>query len=196
MTPTGPWKEGREGAASLCYIDLQPEELDHVLRHHAAVGIRASLVCNDLHPNLSLPAERNWDLVAGREDPDLLSGLQKLDGCPERGCFLPTDSLSDPARFLYRLGTSDGVIPSPGPDLSAPLPSRKAPADTDMLLNGIEADVGKAHWGVWRIDSAILAEMGVTAHERLLQKLGDHHARIWCAPIRDIAGWQPADASL
>ena len=188
---SGPWKEGRQGAASLCYINLQPEALERVLAHHASVGIRASLVCTKILPNLSILAERNWDLLAG-QDPELHLNLKKLDGQSKRGCFEPNMPTGDQAETLYRLSTVDADIPAPAPDLLTPLPSHEAPTDPVQLLNRIEEVVTKAEWGIWRIDGRVLNAMGDHGHQHLLQRLGDHHARIWCAPIRDIALWQPA----
>lgn len=189
--PPGPWKENRQGAVSLCYLGLEAEALETVLAHHAAVGIRASLVCDTVRPDSSVPAERNWDLMAGSPDPDLLRSLHHLDGRSDRGCFFSGQAHPDSTGCLYQLSTQEDVIKAPAPDLTMPLPSFPAPADVPRVLDWIEAVVQKGHWLILRIDATCVSDMGTDQHRRLLQRLGDHHARIWCAPIRDIALFQP-----
>lgn len=68
---SGPWKEGRATAVSLCYVGLSAAQLEFVTRNHFSVGIRATVVG-------ALPAElrqtltqRNWDLAAA-EPPGML----------------------------------------------------------------------------------------------------------------------------
>ena len=186
----GLWKEGREGATSLCYVGLDDAALDIVFRHHAAVGIRASLVCGTVEAKYSVPAERNWDLLAGRPDPELICALHQLDGRrSERGYFAPMDPLPDPDAFLYHLSDRADVIQGPRHDLPTPLPSGRAPADANLLMTQIESVVQKGQWVIYRIDATTLDAMGAAAHRNLLRQLGDQHARIWCAPIRDIALW-------
>ncbi|MCC5844464.1 MAG: hypothetical protein JJU05_09450 [Verrucomicrobia bacterium] len=184
------WKEGRQGAVSLCYLGLNPPERDWVLAHHAAVGIRASRVCDRAEPCLSLPVERNWDLLSDREDADLHTALSALDGRSERGCFVPETHPAVPAGTLYTLSTREEVIEAPEPDLSKPLPSFAVSADADFVLDWIECVVAKGHWLILRLDAKCLSEMNRAGHQTLLQRLGDHHARIWCAPVRDIATWR------
>lgn len=202
--PPGPWKENRQGAVSLCYLGLEPNALEMVLAHHAAVGIRASLVCGAVEPLLSVPAERNWDLLADREDTDLLTALARIDGHADRGVYFPGEAVAGSDKFLYQLSAREDVIPAPhssrvtphsslnlipssAPDVTQPLPSFPAPADVSLVLDWIEAVVQKGRGLILRIDTACISEMGPDQHRRLLQRLGDHHARIWCAPIRDIA---------
>lgn len=190
MINTPAWKEGRHGAVSLCYLNLTDPEFGWVLEHHAAVGIRASLVCDRADPQLALPAGRNWDLLAGGDDPGLISALTALDGRNERGGFRLEVEPAAPSDWVFTLSTQAEVIPGPEPDLSKPLPSFATPADVDLILDWIEAEVAKGRWLILRVDHACLREMGREAHQRLLQCLGDHHARIWCAPVRDIAVWR------
>jgi hypothetical protein len=139
----GPWKEGRAGAASLCYVGLDEGRLAGVAERHGGVGIRATVVVADAasaDPLLRELAERNWDIAHG--------------------------------------------------SLPETLPLTAAPHDADELMRGIEAVVGRADWAVWRIDAAALDALGDAGHERLMRWLGEHHGRIWCAPVRDVAEWR------
>lgn len=184
------WKENRQGAVSLCYHGLSAPEQEWVLAHHAAVGIRASIVCEEAEPWLALAAERNWDLLAGRDDALLRASLSELDGRTERGCFLPDGLSALPPGTLYRLGTLEETIRGPEPDLTKPLPSFAAPPDVGLLLDWIWSVVLNAGWLILRMDDTCVNQMGLAAHQKLLQRLGDEHARIWCAPIRDVAQWK------
>ena len=190
-TSSQPWKENRVGAVSLCYLNLQAPARDWVFAHHAAVGIRASLVCGEAETHLTLPAERNWDLLAERDDAELRDALSILDGRKERGIFIAESSPSVPPDALYVLSTIEDTINDPAPDLSEPLPSFAAPTELGLVLDWIHAVVNAGHWLILRIDDKHLSEFGEATHRKLLRRLGDEHARIWCAPIRDIATYSP-----
>ena len=134
----GRWKEGRHGAASLCYDGVGGEVLAWVAAHHARVGIRATLIAHGdeaLHATLT---GRNWELVSG------------------------------------------------------PPAGQAAPAGAAAAQAAIAAVAEAGDWGVWCIDAATLAGWGVDGHSHLLGWLGSQHARIWCAPRRDIAAWLAA----
>lgn len=141
----GIWKEGRHGAASLCYVEIGDETLAWVAEHHARVGIRATLASHGTPPLGSLLAGRNWELTA------------------------------------------------------SPPPGHALPAGSADAQTAIAACAQTGAWRVWLIDAASLAACGVAGHSQLLGWLGSQHARIWCAPVRDIAafraGQPPADSS-
>ena len=139
---SGRWKEGRYGAASLCYDGVDGAALAWVTAHHARVGIRATLAgCGD-EEMLATLAARNWELMA-----------------------------------------------------TAPA-GRTTPARADEAQAAIASLAEAEDWGVWRIDDATLAGWGVDGHSRLLGWLGSQHARIWCAPCRDIAAWLQASGAI
>ena len=134
----GRWKEGRHGAASLCYDGIGGEALAWVAAHHARVGIRATLVTRGDEAIHATLAGRNWELA------------------------------------------------------SAPPDGTAAPAGAAEAQAAIAAVAEAGGWGIWRIDAAALAAWGADGHSRLLGWLGSQHARIWCAPRRDIAAWRDA----
>lgn len=68
-------------------------------------------------------------------------------------------------------------------------PPRPAPPQPQELMDSVEKEVPLAGWSIWRFDSNALASMGREAHATLLRRLGDNHARLWCAPIRDVAAF-------
>lgn len=183
-TPTF-WKEGGQGAVSLVYLGLEPPAWDWVLAHHAAVGIRASLVCREADARLSLPVSRNWDLMADGRLPASADALKRLDGRGTRGYFAEAPPEGPPP--LFCLSTREGLLPGPMPDLQVPLPSYPAPEALALLQQQIESVVVQGKWLILRFDEGTLSRLGAESHRKLLQGLGDHHARIWCAPVRDIA---------
>ncbi len=140
---SGPWKEGRAGAASLFYADLPPGILAWVADHHAAVYIRASVAGADAAWSDTL-ASRHWDVLPAGDGP----GHPLLRGAG-------TDALA--------------------------------------LRDGIDEVVGRGAWAIWRFTAADLLAMGPEAHASLLRWLGEHHGRVWCAPIRDIGDFAQAN---
>jgi len=139
---SGPWKEGRAGAASLFYVDVPSETLAWVAENHAVVYIRASVAGAGDAWSATLAA-RNWD-------------LHPAGACP------------------------------------AHLPLRDAGANALDLRVLIDSVVGRGKWAVWRFTADDLSRMGPDAHAALLQWLGEHHGRVWCAPIRDIGDYAHA----
>lgn len=163
---TGPRKEGRYGAVSLCYHNLPAALLEAVVAHHAAVGIRATLAGTDDAAVLDMLTQRNWDLP--------------LRGAADQVTAFPIRAAT------YQLGLNPGtMIPPPAP-LPAELPSLPAPVDGDAIQALIESVMARQHWVILRLDGLALNTLGLPAHQTLLQWLGTHHARIWCAPVRDI----------
>jgi hypothetical protein len=143
---SGPWKEGRAGAASLFYADPAPADLAWVAANHAAVYIRASVAGADSTWSEALAA-RKWD-------------LHPAGTCPAR------------------------------------IPLRDAGSDALALRALIDAVVGRGKWAVWRFTAADLRRMGPDAHASLLQWLGEHHGRVWCAPLRDIGDYAQANGLI
>jgi len=86
-------------------------------------------------------------------------------------------------------GVGEGSMSPPGVPLPSPLICRVAPSDGRQIIASIEETVPSGLWTIWRIEPAVLDEMGPHGHATLLKRLGDQHARIWCAPVRDIAEW-------
>ncbi len=168
----GPWKEGRVGGASLCYIRLRADQLDAVATHHAAVGIRATVAGHPASATLQTLAERNWDL-AELITPDTTNSGLLLHRTDPPG---------------YQLTTVTGLVP-PKQSPPAALPSMPSPDSLPAWQAEIEAAMSQHHWGIWRIDAAGLDALTLRTHANLLRWLGDHHARIWCAPIFDIHRW-------
>ncbi len=187
----GPWKEGRAGAASLCYLGLSPEQIEVAAKHHAAVGIRATIACAGADAALAELARCNWDLaVAAHADTAATAErLCMLDGRRLRGCIRAGESSAagDPDT-LYHVTDTPGTLDAAGP-LPAMLPSMATMADADELAEAIDAVVSKGKWAIWRMDADVFEAMSTQGHHRLLHWLGHHHAHIWCAPIRDIFEW-------
>lgn len=199
---SGIWKEGRQGGASLCYIGLDDEAIKMVMHRHADVGIRATLACERIPSKVDTLLERNWDLAAYGDKQLAVTTAAALKVCDSRHCrgwILPhtaeaddgTAAIAGPHSFVeYRVVFSDGVISQPKPDLSQPLPARWLPDQLQEAKDAITGIVDSGQWIIWLVDAATLDRMGTTQHHQLMQWLGDHHARIWCAPIRDIANWK------
>ncbi len=188
----GAWKEGRAGGASLVYVGLDAGQLDHVQANHAAVHIRATLACDHVVDSLQSLAKRNWDLAVNGSHAcgSLASELAILDQRGEHGLILPNDRVTV-APVLYRVSDTSATIPSPQPLLDQPLGSFALPVDMDQAKRAIDRVVSEGQWAIWRVDGPTFSEMSHESHRRLLQWLGEHHARIWCAPVRDIATWRP-----
>ncbi len=74
--------------------------------------------------------------------------------------------------------------------ISAPPDGADVPHGAAKAQTAIAAVAEAGEWGVWRINDAALAGWGADGHSRLLSWLGSQHARIWCAPRRDIAAWR------
>jgi hypothetical protein len=62
--------------------------------------------------------------------------------------------------------------------------------DVTGLRESIEAACRSDGWTIWRLDAKAVEELGATGHAALLNWLGQEHARVWCAPIRDIQRFQ------
>jgi hypothetical protein len=82
------------------------------------------------------------------------------------------------------------TITAPQPPLDQPLGSFSLPADLEQAKRSIDRVVNAGEWAIWRVDAATFNALTPDSHRRLLQWLGDHHGRIWCAPVRDIATWR------
>jgi hypothetical protein len=181
----GSWKEGRTGAASLCYVGLATTTLEWVAAHHARVGIRATVVARGDEPLLAALADRNWDLALG-SDASVEDALAALDQRRARGVVLTAVM---PTTAPYAVTSRPGSVAQPLHGAATDLPSHKADTDADAAQMEIDAVATAGAWAVWRIDDTILAGWGVDGHRRLLGWLGSQHGRIWCAPVRDIAAW-------
>jgi hypothetical protein len=96
-----PWKEGREGAVSLLYLGHSVDTMHFILRHHDAVGIRASIVWSKDLDEAKAFVERNWDVVTTSEDPEVLKTLYREDGRDLRGFYAAVSPPDEPANFLY-----------------------------------------------------------------------------------------------
>jgi hypothetical protein len=58
--------------------------------------------------------------------------------------------------------------------------------DVTGLRKRIEAACRDSRWTIWRLDGEAVDALGAEGHAAILNWLGQEHARIWCAPIRDI----------
>lgn len=188
------WKEGRTGAASLCYLNLTEAEIARIAPLHARVGIRATLVVAPGCPVPPLLAERNWDLASGSVHADNEDDLPPEE---TRTRILDTTTAPPLGSRGVVVGTTPGMIAREAPRPETPLPSYLTGEDPRLLRAAIERVVVGGAWAIWRIPVDTLrgwSDEGVTD---LLRWLGDHHARIWCAPVRDIARWlwAPADST-
>lgn len=192
----GQWKEGRLGGVSLCYLEPDPATLSWIIEHHAAVGIRATCAVSAVEPiaqSLPILAERNWDLaVSSSTDPlATQTALQAIDHRDQRGLILPPDQSPDPDHdWTYQLTEGPGAI-SPATRLTPPilLSGTVAPGELDPVREAMEETLTTGLWRIWLIDATALHALGQTGHAALLRFLGDHHDRIWCAPVRDILLW-------
>lgn len=180
--PTGPWKEGRCGAASLCYWQLTAEQHSWVLDHHQAVGIRATMAMPADQAHAKECTERNWDcaLLADAETANSGAGHIWLQAPPYPATLTN-------AAYLAHLGP--GCMPAPQAVTTSALPAQYLPPCLELAQGAIETVVAQQAWAIWYCDGPQLAALRKEAHRQLLSWLGDHHARIWCAPIRDIANW-------
>lgn len=187
---TGPWKEGRAGGASLCYVLPTLEQSVWIDAHHARVGIRATVVARGDEPQLAEWARRKWDLALGA-DASAAPHLHTLDQRSDRGYVLTDGARIPPTAppAAYVVDACIGSIAHPG--ASGPLPTLSAEPDVTAMQDSIETVVATAGWAIWRITPDHLDAWGSAGHRRLLSWLGDHHARIWCAPVRDIAAFRP-----
>ncbi len=173
-----------------------------VMNHHADVGIRATLACDGVPFEVDTLLERNWDLAAYGDKQlavTTAAALQLCDSRHRRGWIMPHTAEADdgdaaiasPHNFVaYRVVPSVGIISQPKPDLSQPLPARWLPGQLQDAKDAVTGIVDSRQWAIWLVDAATLDRMGTAQHRQLMQWLGDHHARIWCAPIRDIANWK------
>ena len=185
----GLWKEGRIGGVSLCYEGLSGAWQETVAEHHARVGIRATVVCATADDSLRMLADRNWDLALGA--PFCAAAeLQAIDGKTDRGVFVSgAAAIPDDLAICYTVSETHGTIPSPGLGRTGVLPSLPVVGEFEELQAAMEATAVAGGWGLWRFDSSALDGLGTEGHRRLLSWLGDNHARIWCAPVRDISAW-------
>lgn len=187
----GPWKEGRAGAASLCYLNPSGPHLAALADMHARVGIRATLATatpGDLGPEL---VKRNWDLALPSPDADaeVAARLFALDGRPVRGVVCPGAApLGASAHALYRLSFMPGTL-SAAEALPADLPTLAPSTNAEDVMAAVDAVVRQRRWGIWVFGDAALSALGSDGHARLLSWLGGHHGRVWCAPVRDIAAY-------
>jgi hypothetical protein len=133
--PSLRWKDGREGAATLCYFQPSEEMLIWIATNHFAVGIRATVITTQNTNLVSKIIQKNWDV------------------CPSLQPEWETESL---------------------------------PSTCEAAQLAIESVVKAGGWSCWIMKAETWT---APTHRSLLSWLGDHHARIWCAPRRDIAAW-------
>lgn len=185
----GPWKEGRIGGVSLCYEGLSGAWLEIVTQHHARVGIRATVVCATADDALRPLAELNWDLALGAPF-SAAAELQAIDKNHDRGVFVREKAaIPDNMAICYKVSEVSGILPTPGLGQTGQLPSLMASGGIDELQAAMEATAAAGAWGIWRFNQNALDKLGEKEHQQLLSWLGDNHARIWCAPVRDISRW-------
>lgn len=75
-------------------------------------------------------------------------------------------------------------------DLAVAEPHGALCAEEAGLRARIEAACRDPAWTVWRLDGEVLDALGEAGHAALLNWLGQEHARIWCAPVRDIQDYR------
>jgi hypothetical protein len=172
-------------------VDLSPLELRMVAAHHARVGIRATVACRSVHGELQTVAERKWDLA-------LLDGaaegvgqaLEKVDGRGERGLVCLSDPCGESGCATYCLtalvGAIGGFREGDPPCAGEVLPSFTVIPHVAALCEQVERVSAGGCWSIWRMDAAVLGAMGAVGHASWLGWLGQHHARIWCAPVLDV----------
>jgi hypothetical protein len=71
-------------------------------------------------------------------------------------------------------------------DLTTAEPAGMVSAEAAGLRERVEKACTGNDWTIWRLDGAVLTALGAEAHGALLNWLGQEHARVWCAPVRDI----------
>ncbi len=67
------------------------------------------------------------------------------------------------------------------------LPQPRTEHDPATIQTLIAAAKPTGEWLIWEFTPETLDHLGPAGHKALLQWLGDEHARVWCAPIKDIA---------
>jgi hypothetical protein len=171
------------------------------MEHHSKVGIRATLACVNTPQEIDKLVERNWDLAVNGDEQQAAAtaaSLRERDGRDTRGWVSPmADALDSQSRLLggrndfvlYRVALKEGVITQPQPLLDRPLPAQWLPSTLNEAMRAIDVVVMASHWAIWLVDAHRLDCLEAAQHQRLLHWLGEHHARIWCAPIRDVATW-------
>jgi hypothetical protein len=77
----------------------------------------------------------------------------------------------------------DTLTPSPNG------PRHRTESDAGTVQAAIAAAKPTGEWIIWEFPAETLDKLGPAGHRALLQWLGDEHAKVWCAPIKDIAAW-------
>jgi len=199
----GQWKEGRAGCCSLLYGDVRPSPMDRVLANHAAVGIRATVCRGSIaedqvaedqiaegqiaegqiaegqiaEDQIAVAAGRNWDLCERTSRPG--------EGHESYRCGLRPGDAAAPA---VSVSAERGGVVGLG-QIGEVLPLNPAGGPVEALMERIESVVAEEQWIIVRLNGADIDGLGENGHRTLLSWLGDHHARIWCAPVIDIYAW-------
>jgi len=157
--------------------------MDDVLANHAAVGIRASVCAAGLNDAQRRSAsERKWDLCE--------KVARSADGRTLYQCGLMA---SEDVEHPLVAADGDGDAMAKGQVLNV-LPSVPCPGSVTALMREVEAVVADEKWLIMRLTGDDIDTLSHGEHARLLSWLGDHHSRIWCAPVMDIFQWNKRHA--
>lgn len=80
------------------------------------------------------------------------------------------------------------LLPNLGGAWPDPLPYT-TPTDLPSLQSRVEEAMSLNRGLVLKWNPQQLATLGPIAHQALLRWLGDHHARIWCAPLSNLESY-------
>jgi hypothetical protein len=83
---------------------------------------------------------------------------------------------------------TDSLLPHLGGTWPDPIPYA-ATTDLHSLQSRVEEAMSRNLGIVFKWDLPQLTALGATTHHALLRWLGDHHARIWCAPLSNLESY-------
>jgi hypothetical protein len=81
---------------------------------------------------------------------------------------------------------SEAVLLPPGGPLPAALPLRDWPGSIGWFQKESDRVVERGEWILWRLEGSPGGSPRREVHREMLRWLGDHHMRIWCAPVGNI----------
>jgi len=100
-----------------------------------------------------------------------------------------------PDAFASELRARNWDLREQPPEPGTAAPAKRSGVTADRVREHVAADKATGAWSAWEWDRDRLDTLGAEAHASLLRWLGEEHARVWCAPLRDIADWKQTHGS-